>query len=103
MIIYLLFFFLVEKIFSYDGLKCSFTSLQFEGAISDMDYGAMVDDKTVLISESGNDIILTIIFWKQWPWKPLRYVLVIAMKVSSGYHESVWHILCLKQILLELL
>ncbi|KAF2588747.1 hypothetical protein F2Q70_00038755 [Brassica cretica] len=40
-----------------------------------MNYGAMVDDKTVLISEFGNDIILTIIFWKQWPWKPLRWAM----------------------------
>lgn len=64
----------------------------------------MIDDKTVLFSESnGKKIILTILFWKQWPWKPPWYVIVIEMKVSGGYRERVKSIRCLRQILSYLL
>lgn len=67
MIIYLLFFFLVKKIFLCDELECNFTSFQFNAAIYDMNYGAIVDDKIVLISRSG-------LLLKQRPPKKKPYI-----------------------------
>lgn len=107
MILYLFLFSLVEKIVLYDGLeclKCVFISFQFDVLISDMDNGAMVDDNTVLISESGKEIILTSIFWHQWPWVPPKWsVIVTMMNTSSDNFESAWSFRCFKQISLDLL
>lgn len=53
----------MEKICICDGLEIGFSSFQFNGSISDMDYGAMVDDKTVIMFAlypdlSGKELIL---------------------------------------------
>lgn len=42
----LVFFSFVEKILLWDGLECNLVSFKFNCSISDMDYEAMVDDKT---------------------------------------------------------
>lgn len=52
----------MENIFLYHELESSFNSFQFVCAISDMVYGTMIDDKTVLISESTKEIIPNILF-----------------------------------------
>lgn len=102
MILYLLFFSFMEKRFLYIDLGNSFNFSSLDCAISGIDYVAMLDGKTLLFSESnGKEIILTILFWKQWLWD--SHVIVIEMKVSGGYHRRVSSVWCLKQILSELL
>lgn len=101
MFLYLLFFSFMEKRLLYIGLENSFTFSPFDCAISDVDYAAMFDDKTVLFSESTTKkIILTILVCKQWPWNP--HSIVIKMIVYGGYRKMVSSIRCLKQIISDL-